>query len=156
MDLYAEIVSGTSIGGVSLGESIQDTLRNLQAQSADFRETAFENLGGCFRQIHVAGGVLSIVADGTDRVVRLWCTPGYLGSYRGAFRPGMTIEDICKRSHRQLILHGFLLLDGDFGAGFSIPDRYEGQCFDDVDFIEQLPRTMVLTELHVMEPEWWR
>ncbi len=68
----------------------------------------------------------------------------------------MTVKQICDNSSKQLVIHGMLVIDKEFGAFFDIPESYEGVPCDDIDYVSQLPQNMVLNELHVKDREWWR
>ena len=49
-----------------------------------------------------------------------------------------------------------IVVDGEFGVVFDVPEVFEGNQYDDVDYIEQLPAEMPLDEIHVQDREWWR
>jgi hypothetical protein len=156
MELTGEIVSGQSIAGFRLGSDIPTVLSDLRGQGVDFTESTFTNSAASFSKFGVEIAKVVFVGDKTDRIVRIWCCAGYQGKYKKTFYPGMSVRQIAEQSVKHLLLHGMLIIDGDYGAGFSIPDSYEGRAFDDVDYISQLPLAMKLDELHVMDPEWWR
>ncbi|MEC4717737.1 hypothetical protein RY831_01115 [Noviherbaspirillum sp. CPCC 100848] len=77
--------------------------------------------------------------------------PILLDALRNSIAPGMTIKEIKRHSTRQLVIHGFLIIDDEYGLGFSIANDFE-----DVDYVSQLPDDLILEELHVMSTEWWR
>lgn len=156
MDLEADIISGSSIAGIGIGEEYDDLLSNLSDNGVAFVESTFKSLGQQFKKLDIADAKVSVVADDTGRIVRLCCRPGYLGKCKAVLFPGMSVRSIRKHSSKQLIMHGVLMVNDDFGIGFSIPDVYEGTQYDDVDHITQLPEGMILEELNVMAPEWWR
>jgi hypothetical protein len=156
MDYHGDIVSGRSIGGIHLGADIDTVLADLRTRQISFSDQFFSNFNRTYRKLGIHPHSLDVVADDTGLIVRLWCRTGYSGTYKGAFFPGMCVDEICALSTKQLVIHGMLILDGDFGAGFSIPERYKDGLYDDVDSVKELPGAMVLDELHVMHPEWWR
>ncbi|MCE9605834.1 MAG: hypothetical protein K8U03_13140 [Planctomycetia bacterium] len=156
MDLKADIISGKSIAGIGIGEDIGVVLSNLRDDHVSFVESAFENHEMGFKKLDIADAKVSVIANDTGRIVRLFCRPGYLGKYKAVFFPGMSVKRIRQHSSKQLIMHGVLMVNDDYGAGFSIPDLYEGKQYDDVDHIAELPDGMILEELNVMASEWWR
>ena len=156
MDLNAAIISGSSIAGIPLGTDINALVTELQKDNIPFVETTFCTFGTTFRKLSIADNKVIVVGDDTNRVVRLSCRPGYLGKSKSTFFPGMTVKQVCEKSLKQLLIHGMIVVDGDFGVFFDVPEVYQGQQFDDVDEICQLPAEMALSELHVMEPSWWR
>ncbi len=95
-------------------------------------------------------------ANLSGRVVRIWCTDLYKGSYKSVFRPGMTVSEAVDRTGKQLVIHGMLILDGEFGMGFNIPDKFDRKFYDDIESANDLPGHMKLEELQVMHCEWWR
>ncbi len=68
----------------------------------------------------------------------------------------MTVSEAVACTGRQIVIHGRLVLDGEFGMGFNIPDTYGGKFYDDVDSVDDLPGEMKLEELHIMNRDWWR
>ena len=68
----------------------------------------------------------------------------------------MRVGDIVRVTEHQVLLHGFLIVERQFGMAFSIPEDFRGVPLDDVDRVEELPEEMILEELHVTDPEWWR
>ncbi len=156
MDLTAPIVSGTSIAGISLGTNIDELITELRNAHIPFIETTFHTFGRAYRKLTLAEGKVTVVSDDTNHVVRLSCRPGYFGKFKSKFFPGMTVNQVREKSLKQVLIHGMIVVDDDFGAFFDVPEVYECRQFDDVDNIFQLPPEMALSELHVMEPNWWR
>jgi hypothetical protein len=151
MNIAAEIVSGSSIGNIRLETNAIDVLSEIYQEGRIVKEKKFINFNMEFIHYEIDDGVVSIVADENSIIKRLWCKKPYKGKYKSNLFPGMTVSDIKKNSLKQLVIHGFLIPDGDFGIGFNIPDRY-----DDIDYVDQLPSDLILEELHVMDKEWWR
>ncbi|AKJ30737.1 hypothetical protein [Caldimonas brevitalea] len=149
MDINAEIISGESIGGVRIGECLLPAIEEARAEG--FLTLEAEPAGYGLSRYYFWDGALVVVVDQGLIVKRMWCRKPYGGKYRGIFEPGMTVEDVVKASRKQLITAGVLLLDGDCGAGFDIPDE-----FGDYDYVEQLPQDLKLEEFHVARPYWWR
>lgn len=156
MNIFADIVSGDSIGDIKIGSDLQTVLAELFKQNHKVEKKSFKQFDVDYSLVNVDSGMLSIVADSSNSIVRLWCRQPYRGKFRGIFFPGMPVSEILDKSKKQLIIHGMLILDDDFGVGFNIPDKYNGSYYDDVDYVDQMPQNMVLEELHVMKKEWWR
>src|SRR4051794_20438428 len=120
MDMDADIIPGHSIAGIRLGAEIVSILDEIQREGIAYTESTLEHFGRKYDLITVANDRLTIVADDTGRVLRLWCRTGYSGDYNRTFRPGMTVSEVRKKSIKQLVIHGFIVLDGEFGAAFSV------------------------------------
>ncbi len=156
LNIDADIVPGESLGGIKIGQDIDAVMRHLEDENVPFAASAFSNSDCSFRRLSIIDGVISLVADESGDILRIWCTGLYRGTYKSAMRPGMTVSEVVACSEKQAIVHGVLVLDGEFGVGFSVPDKYEGKFYDDVDNVNELPGDMKLEELHVMHREWWR
>lgn len=156
LSLDADIIPSESLGGIRIGEDIDVVIHHLEEENIPFAHSTFVNLGQSFRRLSISDEAISLVADESGNVVRVWCTESYKGSCKSYLRPGMTVGEVVACTEKQMIIHGVLVVDGEFGAGFNVPDQYEGRFYDDVDSADDLPSDMPLRELHVMDREWWR
>lgn len=150
MDLDAEIISGVSIGGIFLGSDFLEELQKIYQEGIAINEQRFSNFEIQYIHYEIDRGAVSVVTFEDGKIKRIWCEKPYRGKYKNKFFPGMTIHEIEQNSSKQTIVHGMLILDTDFGAGFRIPDEYE-----DIDHFKQFPKDMVLEEIHIMEKDWW-
>ncbi len=156
MNLHADIVPNESIGGIQIGQDANPVLQELEDNGVRFSKSTFLNSEQQFHRISINNGALYLIANSSGKIVRIWCTDLYKGSYKSVLRPGMTVSEAVERTGKQLVIHGMLILDGEFGMGFSIPDKFEGKFYDDIESVNDLPGHMKLDELHVMHREWWR
>lgn len=156
MNLHADIVPNESIGGIQIGQDANPVLQELEDNGVRFSKSTFLNSEQKFYRISINNGALYLIVNSSGKIVRIWCTDLYKGSYKSVFRPGMTVSEAVERTGKQLVIHGMLILDGEFGMGFSIPDKFEGKFYDDIESVNDLPGHMKLDELHVMHREWWR
>jgi len=68
----------------------------------------------------------------------------------------MTVARLRQVAGNLLVIHGMIVPDVEYGIAFDIPEVFEGNLYDDIDYVEQLPTTMPLNEIHVLERDWWR
>ena len=149
------IIPGASIGGISIGENAREVVDWFNQMDLTICQKPFENFGRNYSEWTVSSwGLLFVEED--DKIVRVSCFPGYDGSYNRIFHPGMSVKQIVNASTKQQFIHGTLVLDGEFGAFFEVPEVYEGRQYDDIDTVGQLPDEMVLQQLTVMDRNWWR
>lgn len=156
MDLNAEIISGKSLANISIGTSIDRLLSVLRNDKIPHVQSQFVSFNRRYELLTIFGGVVAVAADEARIIRRLSAGIGYIGRCKRGFHPGMTVKEVCDKSTKQLVVHGMIVMDGDFGIFFDVPETHQNQHYDDIDSIKQLPREMVLSELHVMHPEWWR
>ena len=64
----------------------------------------------------------------------------------------MSVAEIVAATQKQLLIHGFLVPDNNYGVCFNLPHPYD----DDYDYISQLPNDLILEEVYVKDREWWR
>lgn len=146
MDTNAEIISGVSIAGIKIGDDAINLLLKIFDDGIEVNEI---DLDGYFLY-EINGGVVTISVDKqSNRVARLWCKKPYTGKYKGIISPGMRLEEILECTSKQSLVYGFLIMDNDFNAGFSLPDEYE-----DLDYVKDLPIDLILDEFHVMPKGW--
>lgn len=149
------IVPGVSIGGVCLGDNAQKIVEELERTGVVVSRKVFENFGRSFSEWEIKGWGLQFVEE-ARKIIRVSCSSGYAGRYRQTFYPGMSVRQIVEASDKQLCVHGTVVVDGEFGVFYDVPEIYDGQLFDDVDSIRQLPDEMILERLNVMSRDWWR
>jgi len=149
------IIPGVSIGGVCLGKDAQKIVEELKGIGVAISQRPFENLGRSFSEWEIKDWGLSFVQE-TGRIIRVSCNPIYEGRYKQSFYPGMSVKQIVSASNKQLLIHGMLVVDGEYGAFFDVPEIYEGKPYDDIDTTSQLPGDMILKQIHVMTHDWWR
>ena len=154
--INSPIVSGHSIGGISLGSNPNIVSTKLQNDGLDISVESFENFGTKFSCWKIKEWGLSYTTDHTNTIYKITCDSCYRGGYEGRLYSGMTVQEIVENSNKQLIIHGMIVLDAEYGIFFEIPEFYNGKQYDDVDSVAELPATMILENIHVMNKNWWR
>lgn len=155
-DINADIIAAESIGGIQLGSDSREVLGLLD--KTHNRLSCLEYVVGDFlcTQVTLDHVGLSFVHDEGNRIIGVTCRPPYAGRYRQKFYPGITVGKLRELAGTALVIHGYIIVDKEFGVLFSIPEKYAGKFYDDIDAIEQLPSHMALNEILVRDREWWR
>lgn len=152
MNIAAEIISGTSIAGIHLGDDITAVLLKLYEENRNINEIKFRNREVSITHYEIDSEIVTLsVNDNLEKIGAIWCKAPYRGKYKGVLSPGMRVEDILTCTSKQSISNGFLIIDGDYNAGFILPNTIE---YDDIDDVKELPLDLVLDELHIMTKGW--
>ncbi len=147
INLEAPIIPNKSIGGISIGDDFKSYLDYLQSESINFQIRSFDN---GLAIISIDNGTIQVTISGEGIVLNLACRKKYMGLCKGLYFPGMNISEILAQSEKQLIIHGFLIIDRDFGFGFEIPREFE-----DCDYAENLPKDFIPERLYVFPEDQW-
>ncbi|PWD68134.1 hypothetical protein [Pectobacterium parmentieri] len=141
--LDMDIVPGKSIGGISLGENINEIIQRIECKYS-IAKSIFSNNTGNYSFYRVQDGAISFTTNNHDVIVSLWCEPPYSGSFKGKLYPGITAREIREKSKRQDIIKGYLVIDQDFTIYFGMPDD-----IDDFNSFPDLDDEVVFNELYV-------
>lgn len=141
--LDMDIIPGKSVGGISLGDNIDDIIRCV-GQSYSVDKTNFSNHTGDYSFYKIQGGAISFTTNNHGIVVALWCEPPYQGSFDNKLYPGITALEIRRKSKRQDIIKGYLVIDRDLTIYFGMPDD-----IDDFNFFTDLDDETTFNELYV-------
>jgi hypothetical protein len=152
MNINADIISGKSIADIEIGQSIDSYLPAIYKDNRKVELNVYDNPGIKLHSYRIDDGLITINADENGTILNLSCRYPYKGKYQGKLYPGMTIAQIIAATQKQLLIHGYLVVDGDFGFCFNLPHPYD----DDHDYISQLPGDLILGEVYVKDREWWR
>ena len=141
--LDMDIVPGKSIGGICLGDNINDIIQRIEYKYS-LTKSSFSNNTGNYSFYRVQGGAISFTTNNHGVIVALWCEPPYLGSFKGKLYPGITAREISDKSKRQDIIKGYLVIDQDFTIYFGMPDD-----IDDFNSFSDLDDETIFNELYV-------
>ncbi|CAA0149803.1 hypothetical protein V3A08_11210 [Tenacibaculum maritimum] len=146
-----KIVSGKSIAGIHIGNTIDDILSEVYTKGYELDIQDFSNNPVPVIRYIIDKGIIKIVASTKGIVKAIFCSNGYEGRYNDIFYPNMTVDQIIKKSEYQIFLHGTLMVNKDFGVGYNVPEEYSH-----LDYVDQLPKDLLLTEMFVMKEDWWK
>ncbi|WP_265594246.1 hypothetical protein [Haloferula sp. BvORR071] len=148
------IVPGVSIAGICLDEDGSAVAAQLEEMGLKVSLGTFENVGRDFLEWTIEDWGVSFTEEPPGGICRISCSSRYQGRYKQAFYPGMPVREIAANSAKQLFTAGWLIIDGEFGLQFDVPEVYKGIAYDDFDTIEQLPDEMIIEYLHVVDRGW--
>jgi hypothetical protein len=152
MNINAEIVSGRSLGDIEIGKPVDEYLAAIYQENRKVELNVYDNPGIKLYSYRIDDGLITINTNENGVILNLSCKRPYTGKYKGKLFPGMTVDEIVAATQKQLLIHGFLVVDADYGFCFNLPHPYD----DDLDYISQLPNDLVLEEVCVKDKEWWR
>ncbi|VWC99542.1 hypothetical protein BLA39750_02461 [Burkholderia lata] len=111
------IVPSKSLGGILLGEKVQDVIDRLS-------ETHVAERTG--QNVVSIDEVITIYHDPENgRIESLACNSNFAGRYLDKLWPGMTVGDVLKNTETQIAWCGFVQVDGVKGVGLSLPDELD-------------------------------
>lgn len=139
----SDIVPGRSIGGISLGDCVEDIFYRV-ADTFDVEIFEFENFGVRYVCYEIAGGAISFSAKDDGKITALRCKPPYKGRFDRRFYPGITAGELKRVSRRQELMGGYLIVDRNYLIYYSMPDD-----IDDFNSFSDLDDDVVFEELHV-------
>lgn len=133
IDFSLDIIPGKSIGGISLGDNVDDVTLSL-SEGVSFEIFDFENFGVKYHCCKLGGGAVSFTIDESGKIISLWCEPPYKGSFNGKLYPGITAKELREVTRKQNLVKGYLVVDNIYGLYFGMPDDIDDfNSFSDVD-----------------------
>jgi hypothetical protein len=139
MKLNNEIIPGIGIGGINLGENIDDILEKYayEHEIKKISETSYS----------FDDGFLTIYNGEKKIITSISCNKNFPGTYAGILWAGMTVSDVLQKSKSRVAWSGFVQVNGISGIGLSLPNE-----FDDFERItDHLDLNFVFDELWVYE-----
>lgn len=133
INLDENIIPGKSIGGISLGDNVNDIIKCIEAEYC-INVIEFENFGVKYLCYKINDGAISFTVNDTGHIVSLWCEPPYKGSFNGKLYPGITARKLKEISSIQTIIKGYLVIDNNPLIYYGMPDDIDDfNCFSDLD-----------------------
>lgn len=111
------ITPGVSIGGISIGEQIENIARAI-LKSEYLLEKNLNALvinNGLITAYHDSDGVISAVS----------CNEKFQGKYMDKLWPGITVSEVLANSKTQVAWSGFVQIDQLRGVGLSLPEEFD-------------------------------
>jgi len=144
-----KIIPGKSLGGININDPLDTVLEKI-VQSGYSYQTF--NFSADYTQFVLNSGEIKFVINNNSKLVaNICCTKPYKGKSLGVYGPGISIKNLIDISEKQIILHGFIIVDGVFEMGYNLPNEFE-----ELDEVHDLPANFVLEELYIMKENWWR
>ena len=150
IDFGADIVSGVSIGGIGLGESISNYLAEMYS-SHRISMTEYKLPDGSLRFAYTVDGVVTVTTLSDGCIFSVGCNSQYRGRYNASLRPGQTMAEVLKLTERQRIFNGNIIVNEDFWFSFVLPAPYD----EVADNIGDVPPGLILEEVYVSDFSAW-
>lgn len=116
MEISTSIVPGKCLGGIFLGEKIDDVIARLPKKYLIEKNTNYTTIdNGLITAYHDEEGVISSLS----------CNSKFQGNYQNKIWPGMTVADILTNTASQVAWSGFVQVDQMEGAGLSLPNEID-------------------------------
>ncbi|MEN3753037.1 hypothetical protein [Mangrovibacter yixingensis] len=132
-DSSLNIVPGKSIGGISLGDNVDEIILSL-GENVPFETFEFENFGTKYRCYRLTKEGLSFTTDEQGKIIALWCEPSYNGRFNGRLYPGITAKELRAVTRKQILVKGYLVVDDIYNLYFGMPDDIDDfNSFSDID-----------------------
>lgn len=116
MEITTSIVPGKSLGGIFLGEKIDDVIARLS------KKYLIEKNLNCTT---IDSGLITAYHDEEGFISSLSCNSTFQGTYQDKIWPGMTVADILTNTASQVAWSGFVQVDQMGGAGLSLPNEID-------------------------------
>lgn len=126
MNITTSIVPGKSLGGISIGDQIDDITHRF---SNDYVIEKTKN------RTTISDGLITAYHDDSGIITSLSCNAAFKGCYLKKVWPGITVADIMKNTSRQTSWSGFVQVDRIEGLGLALPDELDDfeRLTDDLD-----------------------
>lgn len=116
MDITTSIVPKKSLGGISIGEQIDDVIARLSNTYLIDRS---------INRTTINGGLITAYHDDAGFISSLSCNSKFEGDYKNKIWPGMTVADVTKNTSKQVAWSGFVEVDQIGGVGLSLPNELD-------------------------------
>jgi hypothetical protein len=135
MDINTQIIPKKSLGGIALGEQIDNVISRLSTSYKIIRNPSCTVINeGLITAYHDTGGKISSLS----------CNSIFKGGYLDKLWPGMSVLDVIKNTDAQTAWSGYVKVNNVEGIGLLLPE--------DRDDFENL--TDALDMAHVFEELW--
>ncbi|ELE9728147.1 hypothetical protein RM407_001778 [Enterobacter kobei] len=150
IDFNADILSGSSLGNVFLGENISKHISELYA---DYKITYFDYLlpDDEKRLAYIVDDTMTIATLEDGTIISIGCNVNYKGRYNNILQTGQTMREIIELTYKQRIFNGCVIINDDFGFSFELPAPYD----EIADNIAHIPLDLVLNEIRVADYSDW-
>jgi hypothetical protein len=135
MIINTTIVPKVSLGGIAIGENIEDVISRL---SKSYKITRDLNCAA------INDGLITAYFDGEGIISSLSCNSNFKGSYLDKLWPGMSVLDVMENTSAQTAWSGYVKVNNIEGIGLLLPE--------DRDDFESL--TDALGVAHVFDELW--
>lgn len=133
------IIPASSAGGIELGTNLWDLLEAVDAKNLTYDVSTFEVWSVEKTLISLFDGCLEVVVDADETVKLIECGLGYRGLFNEKYFSGMSPHEIRSVARSVDVRHQLIFVDDIDGFAFVIPDQHEGNFYDDIDDIRELP-----------------
>jgi len=117
MVLNSEIIPGVSLGGISIGETIDSVFERF---SEKYEIEILDEVA------LLDGGLISIGYASSSGVVHsVMCGAQFPGNYKGILWAGMNVSDVIARTKKQIAFGGCVVVDGIQGIGLPLPSSFD-------------------------------
>jgi hypothetical protein len=138
MDITTSIVPRKSLGGISIGEQIDDVIARLSNTYLIYKTINCTTIND---------GLITAYHDDEGLISSLSCNSKFKGNFQKKIWPGMTVADVMKNTSSQVAWSGFVQVDRIGGVGLSLPNE-----LDDFERLtDDLDDSYVFEELWVYE-----
>ncbi|MCO6175373.1 hypothetical protein NHF50_09990 [Flavobacterium sp. NRK F10] len=147
LNFNENIIAGKSIAGISINDNVKDWVNSINP-----RQIKQEAISEQYTDYVINNGIVSFTGNNESGLIeKISCKRPYNGKFDNFFYPGMVVNELIVENKYSIILHGILIIDKSMNIGFDLPEE-----FTELDSIKELPKFLVLEELHVMKNNWWR
>lgn len=149
MDISAPIIAAHSLAGIVLGSDVELVLNDAYSSGLKVAFSIHDNPSIKLHSYKFEDGIITVNADENGTIVSISCRSPYSGLYQQKLKPSMSMAQIKAVTQKQLLTCGALVLDGEFGMFFTVPQPY-----DEYDYSRTIPDDLVLDEIYVMHRNW--
>lgn len=151
IDFNAEIISGCSLGNVSLNENISSYIDEIYYFfKVDVKEYYLPD--GSKKNAYILNKTVTIVTDDEGLIFSIGCNQEYKGKYKNILHAGQSVKDVIDLTEKQRIFNGSIIIGDDFGFSMILPSPY-----DEIgDSIKNIPSDTIFKEIYVSDFSSWR
>jgi len=151
IEFNAEIVSGFSLGNISLNRNISSYIDEMYSVfKVEVKEYYLPD--GSKNNAYILNKTITIATDHEGLIFSIGCNEEYKGKYKNILHTGQSMKEVIALTEKQRIFNGSVIIDEDFGFSLILPSPY-----DEIgDSIENIPSDMIFKEIYVSDFSSWR
>lgn len=150
IDFNAEIISGCSLGNISLNKNISSYIDEMYS-CFNVEAKSYSLPDGTKNNVYILNKTVTIAIHHDGLIFSLGCNQKYTGKYKNILHTGQSMKEVIFLTEKQRIFNGSVIIGDDFGFSLILPPPY-----DEIgDSIESIPKDIIFKEIYVSDFSSW-
>ncbi|WP_345830356.1 hypothetical protein AAGR22_03730 [Erwinia sp. HDF1-3R] len=151
INFNSEIISGCSLGNISLNENISSFIDEMYSFfKVEVKEYYLPD--GSKKNAYIINKTITFATNHEGLIFSISCNQEYKGKYKNILHTGQSMKEVITSTEKQRIFNGSVIIDDDFGFSLILPSPY-----DEIgDSMENIPGNLIFREIYVSDFSSWR